>query len=100
MTHLIFPMNRFQQAAMLIKFLSLQKLFRQTWCFSHVYYYLCKWKLIKSDTMTQIELNIKNKSFLPGAKRKGTLLRAADEVRKGKVTRVGSVAELMTKLDE
>ncbi|MBR5481392.1 MAG: hypothetical protein IKZ17_03680 [Bacteroidaceae bacterium] len=50
--------------------------------------------------MTQIELNIKNKSFLPGAKRKGTLLRAADEVRKGKVTRVGSVAELMTKLDE
>ena len=50
--------------------------------------------------MTQIVLNIKNKSFLPGAKRKGTLLRAADEVRKGKVTRVGSVAELMAKLDE
>lgn len=50
--------------------------------------------------MTQIELNIENKSFLPGAKRKGTLLRAVEEVCKGKVTRVGSVAELMTKLDE
>lgn len=67
--------------------------------------------------MTQIVLNIEDKSLLPGLRkilsnlngvtiakmsttRKGTLLRAADEVCKGKVTRVGSVAELMTKLDE
>ena len=67
--------------------------------------------------MTQIVLNIEDKRLLPGLRkilcnlygvtiakmsttRKGTLSRAVEEVRTGKVTRVGSVAELMTKLDE
>ena len=67
--------------------------------------------------MTQIVLNIEDKSLLPGLRKilsnlngvtivktrttsKGTLSRAVEEVRKGKVTRAGSVAELMAKLDE
>ena len=67
--------------------------------------------------MTQIVLNVEDSSLLPGLKKilsnlkgvsiaktqktsKGTLSRAVEEVRKGKVTRVGSVAELMEKLDE
>lgn len=67
--------------------------------------------------MTQIVLNIEDRSLLPGLRKilsnlngvtivktrttsKGTLSRAVEEVRKGKVTRVGSVAELMAKLDE
>ena len=66
--------------------------------------------------MTQIVLNVEDKSLLPGlrkilsnlngvtiakmnAPRKGTLSRAVEEVRKGQVTRVGSVAELMAELD-
>jgi hypothetical protein len=32
--------------------------------------------------------------------RKGTLAQAVEEVRKGKLTKVSSVAELMEKLDE
>jgi len=68
--------------------------------------------------MTQIVLNIEDKSLLPGlrkilgnlkgvtiakttsASRKGTLKKAVEEVRKGQLTRVGSVAELMMKLEE
>jgi len=67
--------------------------------------------------MTQIVLNVEDKSLLPGLRKilgnlkgvtiaktrttsKGTLSRAMEEVRKGKVTRVASVAELMAKLDE
>ena len=67
--------------------------------------------------MTQIVLNVEDRSLLPGLRKilsnlkgvssakthttsKGTLSRAVEEVRKGKVTRVGSVAELMEKLDE
>ena len=67
--------------------------------------------------MTQIVLNVEDSSLLPGLKKilsnlkgvsiakthtknKGTLSRAVEEVRKGKVTKVGSVAELMEKLDE
>jgi len=66
--------------------------------------------------MTQIVLNIEDKSLLPGLRkilsnlkgvtiaetrtRKGTLSKAVEEVSKGQVTRVGSVAELMAKLDE
>ena len=66
--------------------------------------------------MTQITLNIEDKSLLSGLRkilsnikgvsiaktprtRKGTLSRAVDEVRKGKLTRVDSVAELMQKLE-
>ena len=66
--------------------------------------------------MTQIVLNVEDKSLLPGLRkilsnlngvtiakmntpRKGTLSRAVEEVRKGQVTRVGSVAELMAELD-
>lgn len=67
--------------------------------------------------MTQIVLNIEDKSLLPGLRkilsnlngvtiakmsttRKGTLSRVVEEVRTGKVTRVGSVAELIAKLDD
>ena len=67
--------------------------------------------------MTQIVLNVEDKSLLPGLRKilsnlngvtiaktrtvgKGTLSRAVEEVQKGKVTKVGSVAELMAKLDE
>ena len=74
-------------------------------------------KRLSVETMTQIILNIEDRSLLPGLRKilsnlngvtivktrttsKGTLSRAVDEVRKGKVTRVGSVAELMAKLDE
>ena len=67
--------------------------------------------------MIQIVLNVEDRSLLPGFRKilsnlkgvsiakthttsKGTLSRAVEEVRKGKVTRVSSVAELMEKLDE
>ena len=67
--------------------------------------------------MTQIVLNIEDRSLLPSLRKilsnlngvtiaktrttsKGTLSRAVEEVRKGQVTRVGSVAELMAKLEE
>ena len=66
--------------------------------------------------MTQIVLNIEDKNMLPSLRKilsnlkgvsiaktrtvqKGTLSKAVDEVRSGKVTRVGSVAELMAELD-
>lgn len=66
--------------------------------------------------MTQITLNVEDKSLLPGLRkilsnlngvtiasmrttRKGTLSRAVEEVRDGKVTKVNSVAELMAELD-
>ena len=66
--------------------------------------------------MTQITLNVEDKSLLPGLRkilsnlngvtiastrttRKGTLSRAVKEVRDGKVTKVNSVAELMAELD-
>ena len=65
--------------------------------------------------MTQIVLNIEDKSLLPGLSnilsnlngvtiaktrtvRKGTLAQAVEEVRKGKLTKVSSVAELMENL--
>ena len=67
--------------------------------------------------MTQIVLNIEDKSLLPGLRkilsnlngvtiaktrtvRKGKIAQAVEEVRKGKLTKVNSVAELMEKLDE
>lgn len=66
--------------------------------------------------MTQIVLNVEDKSLVPGLRkilsnlngvtiakthttRKGTLSRAVDEVRKGQVTKVSSVAELMSELE-
>ena len=66
--------------------------------------------------MTQIILNVEDKSLLPGlrkilsslngvsiaksrATRKGTLSRAVEEVRNGQVTRVSSVEELMNELE-
>ena len=66
--------------------------------------------------MTQIVLNVEDKSMLPGLRkilsnlngvsiaktrtiRKGTLSRAVEEVRSGQVTRVNSVAELMAELE-
>ena len=66
--------------------------------------------------MTQIVLNVEDKSMLPGLRkilsnlngvsiaktrtiRKGTLSRAVEEVRSGQVTRVNSVAELMAALE-
>ena len=66
--------------------------------------------------MTQIVLNVEDNSLLPGLRkilsnlngvtiakmhtsRKGTLSRAVEEVRKGQVTKVSSVAELMAELD-
>ena len=66
--------------------------------------------------MTQMVLNIEDKNLLPSLRKilgslkgvtiartqtvkKGTLSKAVDEVRSGKVTRVGSVAELMAELD-
>ena len=66
--------------------------------------------------MTQLILNIEDKSLLPGLRkilssmngvsivksrttRKGTLSRAVEEVRSGQVTRVNSVAELMAELE-
>lgn len=66
--------------------------------------------------MTQIILNIEDKSLLPGLRkilsnlngvtiakttttRKGTLSRAVEEVRNGKLTKVNSVTELMEELD-
>lgn len=66
--------------------------------------------------MTQITLNIEDKSLLPGLRKilsnlkgvsiaktprahKGSLARAVDEVRKGKVTRADSITELMSKLE-
>ena len=67
--------------------------------------------------MTQIVLNIEDKSLLPGLRkilsnlkgvsiaragstRKGTLSRAIEDVRKGNVTKVSSVSDLMAKLEE
>ena len=67
--------------------------------------------------MPQIVLNIEDKSLLPGLRkilsnlkgvsiarasstRKGTLSRAIEDVRKGNVTRVSSVSDLMAKLEE
>lgn len=66
--------------------------------------------------MTQLVLNIEDKNLLPSLRKilsnirgvtiaktrtlqEGTLSKAVDEVRSGKVTRVGSVAELMAELD-
>ena len=66
--------------------------------------------------MTQITLNIEDKSLIPGLRkilsnikgvsiaktprtRKGTLSRAVEEVRKGHLTRVDSIEDLMKKLD-
>ena len=66
--------------------------------------------------MTQIVLNVEDKSLLPGLRkilsslndvsiaksrttRKGTLSRAVEEVRNGQVTRVSIVEELMNELE-
>jgi len=66
--------------------------------------------------MTQIVLNVEDKSLLPGLRkilsslngvsiaksrttRKGTLSRAVEEVRNGQVTKVSSVEELMNELE-
>ena len=66
--------------------------------------------------MTQMVLNIEDRNLLPSLRKilsnlkgvsiaktrtvkKGTLSKAVDEVRSGKVTQVGSVAELMAELD-
>ena len=66
--------------------------------------------------MTQMVLNIEDRNLLPSLRKilgslkgvtiartrtvqKGTLSKAVDEVRSGKVTRVGSVAELMAELE-
>lgn len=66
--------------------------------------------------MTQLILNIEDKSLLPGLRkilssmngvsivksrttRKGTLSRAVEEVCSGQVTKVNSVAELMAELE-
>lgn len=66
--------------------------------------------------MPQMVLNIEDKNLLPSLRkilsnlkgvtiartqtvRKGTLSKAVDEVRSGKVTRVATVAELIAELD-
>ena len=66
--------------------------------------------------MTQIVLNVEDMSMLPSLRkilsnlkgvtiaktspsRKGTLSRAVEEVRKGKLTKVSSVSELMDELE-
>ncbi len=66
--------------------------------------------------MTQIILNVEDSSMLPSLRkilgnlkgvtiakmsrtRKGTLSRAVDEVRNGQLTKVSSVAELMSELE-
>lgn len=65
--------------------------------------------------MTQIVLNVEDKSLLPGLRKilsnlngvtiakthttKGTLSRAVEEVREGKITKASSVSDLMKKLD-
>ena len=65
--------------------------------------------------MTQIILNIEDKSLLPGLRKilsnlngvtiaqtrtqKDSLYRAVEDVRNGRVTKVSSVSELMKKLD-
>ena len=64
--------------------------------------------------MTQIVLNVEDKTLLSGLRKilnslngvsilrvthKGTLSRAVNEVRRGKVTRVNSVTELMNELE-
>lgn len=66
--------------------------------------------------MTQMVLNIEDKRLLPSLRKilsnlkgvtiartqtvkRGTLSKAVDEVRSGKVTRVASVTELMDELD-
>lgn len=66
--------------------------------------------------MTQITLNIEDKSLLPGLRKilsnlkgvsivktsqssKGTLRKAVSEVRNGQLTHVNSVSELMEKLE-
>ncbi len=66
--------------------------------------------------MTQIILNIEDESMLPGLrkilgnlsgvsiaktprKRKGTLQQAVEEVERGKIKKVNSVAELMAELE-
>ena len=66
--------------------------------------------------MTQLILNIEDRSMVPGLRkilsnlkgvsiaktpkaRKGTLSRAVEDVRKGRLTRVNSVAELMKELE-
>ena len=66
--------------------------------------------------MTQITLNVEDKSLLPGLRKilsnlngvtiaktrtthKGTLSRAVEEVKKGKLTKASSIDELMAKLD-
>lgn len=66
--------------------------------------------------MTQLILNIEDKSMLPGLRKilsnlkgvtispmprskKGTLSRAVKEARSGKVTKVSNVADLMEKLE-
>lgn len=70
----------------------------------------------KYTTMTQMVLNIEDKNLIPSLRKilsnlkgvtiartqtvkKGTLSKAVDEVRSGKVTRVATVAELMAELD-
>ena len=70
----------------------------------------------KYTTMTQMVLNIEDKTLLPSLRkilsnlkgvtiartqtvRKGTLSKAVDEVRSGKVTRVATAAGLMAELD-
>ena len=70
----------------------------------------------KYTTMTQMVLNIEDKNLLPSLRKilsnlkgvtiartqtvkKGTLSKAVDEVRSGKVTRVATVAELIAELD-
>ena len=70
----------------------------------------------KEAIMTQIILNIEDKSMLPGLRkvlsnlngvtiaktprtRKGTLVRAVEDVRKGRLTKADSVADLMKKLE-
>lgn len=77
--------------------------------------------IITPKEMTQLVLNVEDRSLLPGlrkilnnlkgvsiaqttttrkaATRKGTLSRAIEEVKNGQVTRVGSIAELMSELE-
>lgn len=71
-----------------------------------------------TKTMTQIILNIEDKSLLPGLRKilsnlngvtiastrkthkRGTLSRAVKEVRNGQVSKANSVSDLMTMLEE
>ena len=91
-------------------------LIAQKFCYIRYSAYFRSVLRLMITVMTQIVLNVEDKSMLPGLRkilsnlngvsiakmrttRKGTLSRAVEEVRSGQVTKVNSVAELMAELE-